>query len=683
MKKSPSIRKKLLEIFETEAFDRLRFYKKEDKWDKLSTDERELLGTLFVMQGERHLLSGEEKKVKDTFSLASRIAPGNPKVLYRQGLAFSAADQNTNLLHQACIALKGATELNPGFFDAWHSWGEVLLKLGLFFQDQAYFEEALEKFLQAEALIEAAPRQKMADFYHKFGRLWYQLAKTSGEACDFSESIKRLNKALGFGVQSERLYCDLGNALTDFAYLVNKVDLLFEGLEYYWKAVPLAQNSSEPFCSLAFHFEKVFRATSQESFFQMATECFTGALQIQEQNATFWLRWGYLLLSYGKSRKMIEPLEEALLKFEEANKIEPNHPKILSGWAEVKMLIGGADESINELKEAERMVILALEMEPEAIEIWGLYGALLIEFGKYFDCPKYFHKAIEKFQFALSHQRDNYMLWSGLSSCYYFLGEIENDYHHMERASRLALRVIETGGRPFPQYWNDWGLTLYRLLQMTQEKKYLVAAIEKFEQAIKLSNNSFGADAEWLYNLGVSLDALGDIEDGQESYAKAIMVLNKLVDAAPTWPGALFALATAESHLAEEGKSVDLFKKAQAHFAEAYEIDPESDAILNEWGVTLIAWSELIDDPAKVAESKELKRDAETILRQAASMGNGNALYNLAALYSLEGEVDRAIDCLERAMKLQMLPPLEEMLNDPWLEKIWANEGFKRLVEGL
>ena len=94
-------------------------------------------------------------------------------------------------------------------------------------------------------------------------------------------------------------------------------------------------------------------------------------------------------------------------------------------------------------------------------------------------------------------------------------------------ASQYYMKVIESGGQNMPQFWNDWGLTLMKLANMTDEKRYLESSINKFEQALRLSGKSgvkFLQDVEWLYNLGSAYEFLGDYEEDSSIYEKALEI---------------------------------------------------------------------------------------------------------------------------------------------------------------
>jgi tetratricopeptide (TPR) repeat protein len=686
MKKTPAVRKKLQEIFETGAFERLKAFKKEDRWEKLSGDDRELLGTLFIMQGEKELKNGENKKFQDAFSLASRVAPNNPRVYYRQALAFAGSDQNASLLKQACHSLKAATNLNPGFYDAWFAWGVVLVKLGIFFQEAVYFDEALEKLLQAESLLSTTSTTRAQEFYYHLGLCYNHMGKMSGEPNDFYQACESFRKALSFGSCDTKFWCDFASALCDFATLINKPDLLFEGLEYYWKAIQRSSECQEAWTQLAYHFEKLFRATSQEAFFQMATDCFENGVQFEEKNGNFWLKWGHLLCQWGKSRRDITAVDEACIKLEEANQLDPENPKILSSLAEAKILIGTCDESIEELKKAEALIIRSLKIQPDQVTIWGLYGQCLYEMGRYFEDPTYLEKAIEKYYFALSLSEDNYLLWHGLAQSTFSLGDLKEDYKIIERSVRLFDRVIEMGGKIYPQYWDDWGVALMKLSYYTQDTKCLESAVDKFETALKISKRDYpsvGIDPEWLYHLGSALDSLGDETEKKEYFEKAISCLSQLLEVAPHFPNGELTVAIAKARLAELTNNIDLFKQAHQHFQNASEADPEWEHIYNEWGVTLIYWARLMHDPAHLDAYRDLLEHASQLLRYAALQGSLIAVYNLACSLALLNDIKGAMECLERAYYLEALPTVEDLLSDPWIESLLPCQEFKDFISKL
>ena len=81
--------------------------------------------------------------------------------------------------------------------------------------------------------------------------------------------------------------------------------------------------------------------------------------------------------------------------------------------------------------------------------------------------------------------------------------------------------------RPTPEFWNDWGLVLMKLAHITDEKRYMEAALKKFEQAIRLKRESLAreqVDPEWLYNYGCALEFLGDYTDDVARFEQAVQV---------------------------------------------------------------------------------------------------------------------------------------------------------------
>ena len=81
-----SIQEKFKAILANQAFDELVSYMEPMTWDTMSHHERELLGILFVKQGELQMRQGD-KRVLESFELASRIASHSPFVFFQQALS--------------------------------------------------------------------------------------------------------------------------------------------------------------------------------------------------------------------------------------------------------------------------------------------------------------------------------------------------------------------------------------------------------------------------------------------------------------------------------------------------------------------------------------------------------------------------------------------------------------------
>ena len=68
---------------------------------------------------------------------------------------------------------------------------------------------------------------------------------------------------------------------------------------------------------------------------------------------------------------------------------------------------------------------------------------------------------------------------------------------------------------------------------------------------------------------------------------------------------------------------------------------------------------------------------------QSAKLGYTEAYYHLAALYSLSCEYEKAILFLNKCVTFDALPPLDDILEDEWLENLRHTEIFQTFFERL
>jgi hypothetical protein len=79
----------------------------------------------------------------------------------------------------------------------------------------------------------------------------------------------------------------------------------------------------------------------------------------------------------------------------------------------------------------------------------------------------------------------------------------------------------------------------------------------------------------------------------------------------------------------------------------------------------------------------QLYLDAEQKIVRAGQLGNAAAHYQLACLYSILGRVDEAMLLIRQALAARALPPLEEILEDEWLETLRQTPPFAQFVAEL
>ena len=672
------------DILTNQAFDRLEEFKDASKWTSLKDSDRELLATLFVLQGETELVKGDSR-VLDSFDLANQICPKNPKILIQQAKAFATQDQHIHCLTHAQKTVEKILTIDPNYFEALQLWGSTLVKIGVFYQEAQHFHEADRKFSYAQELL-INNVHLTGEFYWNWGLCWYHLGKHSGEAVDLHRAVNHFRLAAEADLQTKNFWNDYGNALVDLSFLIGRPEFLPEAVEFYLKAIKAAPDYFEGWLNYAISLQQIHSVSNKLEHFETAHEGFAQASKINADDVTLWLKWGQLLVDFSKRSHCLEHLHESLEKFKKADACEPNHPLVLSRWAEVLMILGTYEERLELLRDAENKLMRSLEIFPESSEIWYLYGACLIELGRYFGDEEFYFQAIEKFEHGLSINRQLPSLWYGLASSYFAIGEMQEDAEMLQKAIRYYNHVSEFDVKEVPQLWNDWGVALMKLAEMSNEHQYIRGAVEKFERTLQLHEDepsSGPINPEWLYNYGCALDFLGDFEEDARYYEKSIQVLMQVLQSDPEYTFARFNLALALAHLAELTSDIESFQKALDCFQDILSHDPEDEMAWNEWGLTLINYAQLIQDPSHPDLSQKIYELAEKKLLQAIAMGSVTAFYNLSCLYSLYGNHSAAMYYIERAEKQGGLPALEDLLNDDWLDSLRQTPMFRNFINHL
>jgi tetratricopeptide (TPR) repeat protein len=686
MDKPAEIKKLLEEMISSQDFDQLKPFLEENRWLELTIEERELLALLSVMQGEKQLLEGSHRAL-ESFKKANTILPENPKLLYRQALAFALQHHNMYCLRASCKIFEEVLRIEPNFFDAWYGWGNVLVMLGALFSEGAALQEALGKFQHAVLLSEHVKLERLANFYRDWGVCWYYLGRASGEPLEFCSSIKMFRCAEAYGLNKSEFWNDYGNSLVELSCLTCKHALLLEAVEIYWKAIRITPEYNEGWINLANTLLAVYQLHPHEAYFTLAAESFDQAVKFEPQNPALWLKWGKLCLLRGKFAKDLEKIQESCKKFEIADSYEPNHSTILRAWGEALTILGSWTENFYTLQSAREKIQRGLEIQPDHPLNWSLSGRCLLELGIYFQDEKLIHQAIEKFQHALKLDPKDYTIWHEEGLAYLSLSKFSEEVKWLEESAACLTKAAEFGAVSFPPFWNDWGVAFMKLSQVTDEKQHILAAINKFEQAIRLataSNPEERVDIECLYNYGCALDFLGDHENDAQYYEKAIQVLHRVLEVEPTYALAHYNLGTAYSHLGEQVNDLDCYYEACRHF-EIYlnQCDSEDDHAWCEWGITLLNITQLVKDPVRLTYTQKLYVEAESKFLYALALGNTFALYHLGCLFSLMGNYVAAVHYLEQAKSHNVLPGIDELVHDEWLEGLRQTKAFQNFLSHI
>lgn len=675
--------KQLQQMLANEDFSRLDAFEDESSWSSMTSSERDLLAMLFIIQGQQQLKQGDSK-VFESFDIATRIAPQNPVIHFRIGMFLAMHTKNMRCQMLAAENLEKAISLDPHFFEGWSSLGCVLVNMGVNQSEPNYFHDAHQKFESAEKLLSKVSLPKQAELYWQWGNCWSFLGKMSGEAHDFHIALSKYRQASEMSPQYADFWQQYGNALAEMAILMGKNEMFLEAAELFRNAIKITDDSFHAWLGLACCYQRLFEFFRDNVYFDLANESFAKASEIESDSVDLWLNWGVLLAESGKIRNEIEHFYLSFEKFARANAAEENHALVFSRWGEAQMFCGAYTEKAELLRDAEAKIVKSLEIHSDNADTWYIYGSCLNELGRYFSDVEFYKQAIEKFNYGLTLNHSHAWLWHGLALAHFAAGELLEDLNYIEKATRFCAKVLEFSGQQSPQFWNDWGVALMKLAEMTEEKSYVISSIDKFERAIgKYEDEKYACDIEWLYNYGCALDLLGSFTEDAESFEKAVHFLTIAVTQDPTYNDARYNLALALSHLGEWTDDLDHLIKAHEHFQILLSEDNEIESAWHDWGVTCVHIALLMTDPAHIEMGHKYFTQAEEKLTHAIALGSTGAFYSIACLYSLTGNFALAMHFIEKADQSQALPSIDDIMNDEWLDGLRRTPEFREFISLL
>lgn len=679
-----SLRKILKEVNSTQDFSLLDPLRDSSQWSDIQPKDRAALAELFVQCGRRELEDGAIGPLP-TFEIAQRLDPENGNLLLEQAnlyASFGDALENLSCAAEVSSAAEGLVD-TP--FYPMMTWANVTVELGVRKEDPNFFAQANAKYEQIDS-IDDIPDDEVSQFYWHWGICWHYVAKQSGEAIDFVTALSKYREAEVRGLDEPMFLNDYGNALVDLACLVSREDLLAQASKLYRRVVEQLPEFFEGVMNLACTDHQLWQINRDDDYFRSAVHCFETGSKLEEDEAALWFKWAQILFHAGKENGDTQMIIESLEKFLKANTLHPDHASVLSEWAEAYLCAGVLQEKLEYLKWAQELILRAIEIEPENSEHWTISGRVLIELGRYFEDEVHFESAIEKLNTAISLHPSDPHLWYGLATSYHVLSDMKGEPPLCEKAVKYYSRVTEFDGEMTPEFWNEWGVALMKMGGYSQDKRWVEAASEKFEQSIRLYyllHDPSTINPTWLYNYGTALDFLGDFTQNEKYYEKAIKVLSQALTLDPTHYRAKNHLATCFAHLGEIVSDVDCFEKSLELFAEVLEEDPEDEIAWMDWGLALMNLAELVRDPVQSSYADKLMHQAEEKLMRSASLGNEISFYYLACLYALLDRSLEAFHYLERSKHARYLPPLEELLHEEWLSNIRSTPRFQEFIRDL
>ena len=632
-------------------------------------------------QGEKRLLQGEAKGIQ-LFELATKFDSENPIMMYEQGLALLEYGSEVKVKKYILLAnksFKAATKLDPTYFAAWQAWGKSLALLGNLFGEYHFFLDAKTKYEKALTLIKTASNEVIAQFFWQFGTVLSEVASHSKEIFDLTKALETHSTALSYSDDMPiKFWQDYGNVSLKLGSQINDARLYLKAINCYKNGIAKSSSNCDCWHYMGIALLELYELTYDEDHFFQANECFTNAAKLHPQNVPIWKDWAKLLRNSGKRLNDVKRLHSCIEKCHKAYSCNRKDVETLIIWSEALTHLGLVTERLDLIYEGNNKAVEAEDKFTLSPETYYAFGINLFALGKYHGDIDYYYQAIEKFQEGLSLCRINHKLWFHLGYTYSVIAEIESDFSLYERAGKFYQKAIHL--HQASSYYYEYACSLVKIAEASSDSLQLERALANFEEAFNLQKNAVYLRPEWLYEFAMALDLKGDVCDDDKLYLKALEILKRVLVLDPEFPEIHYKIALVYSHLGELTSDAQAYFRAIAHYKIAYQKNEESDLLLLDWSLTIINLAQI----TQVTDDREqLFREAEYKLIQAAKLGNTEVFYHLSCLYSLMMNYEKAIYHLERAELFDALPPVEEVLEDEWLENLRQTEVFRSFINHL
>lgn len=654
----------------------------ERSWTHLSPTEKKELALQTLSQGELALLQGNLSALT-LFETAANLDPQNPMIWYREGLAFfeyGSEEGKEKSLLLASKHFKIAVQLDPLCFDAWIAWGNVLLQLGRFHEEHHYHVEAREKY---EKAIELSPHQSpelLSELYWDYGIVWTEIANHSGEALDYHLAIQAFQTSLSNEPKpSAEFWNDYGNAYLQLGLLINDQRFFLQAIELMQQAVDHMPNYIDGWSSLGDTYTQLYLNSMDERFATKAGEAYAKAVRLSPKDAEIWLSWAQLLGETGRLNKNTKPLISSIEKCARAATLDPDNTYIICQWVESLSNFGALANRIDLLVEAEQKIMQATDIYPDDADLWHSYGICLMAFARYYEDAEYDELAIEKLQYGLSIDRTHAEIWHALGLANKHCADLTDEIAMIERAVRFLSKAMEL--KPScPSLIFDAACAYLHHSEALDDMTTLERAIELFESLIQNHRGALLNHPEWLFEYASSLDWLGEYTLEEKDFLRAIEVYSHVLLIDPDYPKIQQRIAACYVQAGHILGELEHYKKALHHFRLAARSDEEDDSVWAEWGLCLI---HLAHHTIDTEFMDQLYLDAEQKISKAGQLGNAQAYYHLACLYSILGQTKEAMNFVYKALFAKALPSLEELLEDEWLENLRATDLFAQFMADL
>ncbi len=652
-------------------------------WEYLTEDQKNELSDRSLAVGEISL-HNEDLNALTHFEVAASLSGDSSEAWYRQGVAFyeyGLTEGREKALLLASRYFKQAAQLSPEKTEIWSAWGATLLQLGATYSEHHFYLEAKEKFQKASEIgCSRLPKAARASFHWNFGLVWSEIAQHSGEAIDVQLAIQSFRASMECQEKpSPKFLNDSSCAYLQMGLLVNDARLFLQAADLANGAVEQDPLYLEGWATLAHIYAQLYLNTMDEKYSLNASLCYERLCKENPYQADHWLGWSQILGESGRLNRDAKKLRLSIEKAIRGYNLDKTNPTPLYQWVEALSHLGALTGRLDLLIEAENKILNAHDQFGDEPDLWHAYGICLIAFGQYYNDPDYYEYAIEKLQYGLSLDRTNAEIWHALALAHAHTANLTDDLDMIERSTRFYTKALDL--KPFcPALMFDAANAWLIACDLHDDPSDLAQAIHLYEALLQTQKDALLNHPEWLFQYTTAIEWLGEYNADDACFAKAADLYMHVLLIDPETPKIHFRIAMCFIKLAEHSMEAEYYKKALHYFGFAIRQDEEDDASWIECGLASIHLAHHSLDAEAIAQHYA---DAEQKLIRAGQLGNLSALYNLASLYSILGRYEDAMEFIYRAESASVLPSIEEMFEDEWLDNLRNTEVFAQFLSNL
>jgi len=668
-------------ILASQSFELLQHFVSDETWGDLGQEEKEMLAQLFLLRAEEQTFSFEEgeakKSAKIAYQSACKLLPQSAMVWYRIG-AFLALEDSQEDLKEAIGSLEQAIALDSGFFDAHYTLASACLRLGVMKQEYQLFIDASTSFSRAELLMYDA-KSIPGDFYWHWGLTYFFMARHSGEPADLIQSIHYFARAKEKLVRAD-FFNDYANALVELGLFLNRYDYIQAAISLYREALAISEDRDYDMAVRWFNlgccYQYIFEETSKREDFDAAHKAFTQASIVFPDLHAVWPRWGALLFRAAQMWDFREFAEVAVQKFLVAEEKDSEDSVVCAMQAQLYSGLAIEYDEIQYLQKAHTYVqrVENISKELRSPDLWAAMAWNQYAHGTYFQDSSYLTKSIEILREALISHRKSSILWYLLAMVKADQSKLLGTRSLLKESLLCFLFAARSTSTHFPRFWYEWGKTLMVMAERTGDHAYALEAVAKIELAMQ---HVPSPSSHWKALLAESFERVSDFSEIAFGYEQAAILWEDIYQNDSHFPLVQAKLASCYLRQGELSDDAELFQRAISLFEAGLVDSVDNELLWAEYGLALV------HEGRKNAEENEVPASfflAEDAFLRAISLGNIHAYYQLGCLYALMGNASEALQQLYKALSLDALPQLQDILEDPWLHSIHQTVMFHEFL---